>query len=198
MSRVNVRVRPALIEDVSGLVTLARSLGLGHGVFSGRAPLDNTEEHLAKRFTEIIVNCERDLLVAVDEANSIVGLLAARRDEIGAIDLMPVLHISHLMVAADHRRRGVGRALLAGAVHIAEEAGLDHVVTSVASNSREGNRYLARLGFAPLVVHRIAPTSGLRRALGMSDAIGRVAVLRRARLARAQRAGFAARSSRRA
>jgi len=198
VSRVNVRVRPAIIEDVSGLVALARSLDLSLGVFSGRPPLDNTEEHLFKRFTEIIVNCERDLLVAVDEANAIVGMLAARRDEVGAIDLTPVLHISHLMVAADHRRRGVGRALLAGAVHIAEEAGIDHLLAAAASNSREGNRYLARLGFAPLVVHRIAPTSGLRRVLGMSDPVGRVAVLRRARIARAQRAGFAARSARRA
>jgi len=170
VTRVNVRVRPAIIEDVSGLVALARSLDLSLGVFSGRPPLDTTEEHLTKRFTEIIVNGERDLLVAVDEANSIVGMLAARRDEVGAIDLTPVLHISHLMVAADHRRRGVGRALLAGAVHIAEEAGLDHLLTSAASNSREGNRYLARLGFAPLVV----------------------------RIARAQRAGFAARAARRA
>lgn len=198
MSRVNVRVRPAVIEDVSGLVGLARSLDLGLGAFSGRPPHDASEEHLAKRFTEIIVNGERDLLIAVDEAGSIVGLLAARRDDIGAIDLTPVLHVSHLTVAADHRRRGVGRALLAAAVHLAEEAGIDHLLASPASTSREGNRYLARLGFAPLSVHRIAPTSGLRRVLGMSDPVGRVAMLRRARLVRAQRAGFAARAARRA
>jgi hypothetical protein len=34
----------------------------------------------------------------------------------------------------------------------------------------------------------------LRRSLGMSDAAGRTAVLRRARMVRAQRAGFAARA----
>jgi hypothetical protein len=49
---------------------------------------------------------------------------------------------------------------------------------------------MARIGFAPLVVHRIAPTSALRRSLGMTDVAGRMAVLRRARLVRAQRAGF--------
>jgi hypothetical protein len=65
-----------------------------------------------------------------------------------------------------------------------------------AAGSREGNRYLARIGFAPLVLHRIAPTSTLRRSLGMTDVAGRMAVLRRARLARAQRAGFAARAAR--
>lgn len=196
MSRVNVRVRPATTDDVPGLVALARSLDLSLGVFSGRPPLDATEEHLAARFAEIISTAERELLVAVDDAGALVGLLAARRDDVGAIDLMPVLHVTHLMVAADHRRRGVGRALLAGAVHVAEESGADHLVATPVSSSREGNRYLARLGFAPLVTARIAPTSGLRRTLGMNDPLGRVAVLRRARLVRAQRSGFAARARR--
>jgi ribosomal protein S18 acetylase RimI-like enzyme len=195
LSRVNVRVRPAAIDDVSGLVALVRSLDLSLGVFSGRPPLDASEEHLADRFAEIISTAERELLVAVEDAGQIVGMLAGRRDDVGAIDLTPVLHITHLMVAADHRRRGVGRALLAGAVHIAEQSGIDHLIATAASTSREGNRYLARLGFAPLVVQRIAPVSGLRRTLGMSDPLGRVAVLRRARLAR-QRSGFAARASR--
>jgi GNAT superfamily N-acetyltransferase len=194
---VNVRVRPAGIEDVPGLVALVCALDLSLGIFSGRPPLDSSEQHLAERFAEIVANRERDLLVAVDDSGRVVGLLAARRDEIGTIDLTPVLHVTHLIVAADHRRRGVGRALLAGAVHMADEAGIDHLIATAASNSREGNRYLARLGFAPLVVQRIAPTSGLRRTLGMSDPIARVAVLRRARLARSgQRGGFAARARR--
>jgi GNAT superfamily N-acetyltransferase len=193
---VSVRVRPAGLDDVSGLVVLVRSLDLSLGVFSGRAAVDSSAEHLAERLCDIIAGGERVLLVAVDDTDRVVGMLAGRRDEIGAIDVTPVLHVTHLMVAADHRRRGVARALLAAAVHLAEEQGIDHLLATAASNSREGNRYLARLGFAPLVMHRIAPTTGLRRTLGMSDAVGRVAVLRRARLARVQRSGFAARARR--
>ncbi len=113
------------------------------------------------------------LLVAVDDSTgALVGLLAARRGDIGAIDLTPVLHVTHLIVAPEQRRRGVGRALLAAAVHLADERGLDRVLATAASGSREGNRYLARLGFAPLVVHRIAPTSVLRRSLGMAETAG--------------------------
>ena len=124
-------------------------------------------------------------------------MLAARDDDIGAVDLTPVLHVTHLVVLPGHRRRGIGRALLTAAVQLAEERGLEHVLSTAAAGSREGNRYLARIGFAPLVVHRIATTSTLRRSLGMTDAAGRMASLRRARLARAQRAGFAARPSQR-
>jgi ribosomal protein S18 acetylase RimI-like enzyme len=190
---MNVRVRPADLSDISGLVALAQSLDLTAGMFSGRPLVNTANEHLAERFAEIIREGDRTLLVAVDDADATVGLLVARPDEIGAIDLTPVLHVSHLMVAPKQRRRGVGRMLLTAVVHLADERGVDHVLATAGSGSREANRYLARLGFAPLVVHRIAATSVLRRALGMADAPEQIAVLRRARLVRANRTGFAAR-----
>ncbi|MEO9110437.1 MAG: GNAT family N-acetyltransferase [Jatrophihabitantaceae bacterium] len=198
MSRLNVRVRPAEIADVAALVELTRSVDLTTGTFSGRGLLDDSTDHLSARFATILANGERTLLVAVDEGTTeLVGLLAARPDDIGAIDLTPVLHVSHLIVAAKQRRRGIGRALLAAAVHLAEDRGYDRVLATAASGSRDGNRYLARLGFAPLVVHRVASTATLRRTLGIADAPERIAVLRRARLARVQRAGFAGRVARR-
>lgn len=187
MTRSNVRVRPVDPSDVAGLVALTKSFDLSAGTFSGRPILDQSDEHLTERFTEIVARASRMMLVAVDECDDIVGLLVARNDEIGAIDLTPVLHISHLLVDARYRRRGVGRQLLTAAVHLADERGIDHVLATAASNSREGNRYLARLGFAPLVVHRVASTSVLRRTLGLADAPERMAVLRRARLMRGSR-----------
>jgi ribosomal protein S18 acetylase RimI-like enzyme len=259
LTRSNVRVRRAIADDVQALAHLVRSINLRSGVFSGRPLQDSGIEHLAERFTEIIADGERELLVAVepgvetgvnetgviepgvetgvnetgvietggnetgtsaagtdvdgppaasdeacaaaggsvdgsdaDRGGAIVGMLAARRDDIGAIDLTGVLHVTHLMVDPRHRRRGVGRALLTSAVESAERLGVEHVVATTASDSRESNRYLARLGFAPLVVQRIAQTSRLRRSLGMSEPAAGAAVLRRARVIRAQRAGFAA------
>lgn len=197
MSRMNVRVRPADLADIPGLVSLTQSLDLSSGLFSGRPLLDSAADHLGQRFAEILHEGARALLVAVDELGGIVGLLVARHDEVGAIDLTPVLHVSHLMVAPKHRRRGVGRMLLTAAVHLADEREVEHVLATAGSGSREANRYLARLGFAPLVMHRIAATSVLRRALGMADVPERMAVLRRARLMHAGRPGLAARAVRR-
>jgi len=181
------------MADVPGLVELTRSVDLSAGTFSGKPLADPAADHLAVRYREILEEGQRRLLVAVDESNEIVGLLVAKTDEIGAIDVTYVLHVTHLLVNPKHRRRGIGRALLAAAVHLADELGLDRVLGTAASGSREANRYLARLGFAPLVVHRIASTSTLRRALGMVEAPERLAVLRRARLARTQRSAVAAR-----
>jgi len=197
VSRVNVRVRPATLDDVDALSTLVQSIDTTTGPFSGKPLQDASSEHLAARFAQIVEHSDRRLLVAVDESGAVVGMLATRRDDVGAIDLTPVLHVTHLMVAPAARRRGVGRALLAAAVHLADELGVEHVLATAAAGSREGNRYLARIGFAPLVVHRIASTATLRRSLGMTDVAGRMAVLRRARLVRAQRTGFAARTARR-
>jgi len=209
VSRVNIRVRLAGMADIPALVELTRSADLVSGTFSGRALLDDRVEHLTDRFAEILREGERVLLVAVDDTagapraavgarEPLVGLLVALPDAIGAIDLTPVLHVTHLIVAPKQRRHGVGRTLLAAAVQLAEERGIERVLATAASGSREGNRYLARLGFAPLVVHRIASTGVLRRSLGMSDVPERMAVLRRARLIRAQRTELAARAARRA
>jgi GNAT superfamily N-acetyltransferase len=190
-------VRPADLGDVADLVELTRSFDLSAGTFSGRPLLDANAERLTKRFGEIMTDGSRTLLVAVDDSAGIVGLLVTRCDNIGAIDLTPVLHVSHLLVDARFRRRGVGRQLLAAAVHMADEMGVDHVLATAASGSREGNRYLARIGFAPLVTARIATTSVLRRSLGMADAPERMAVLRRARLVRGNRGLVTARVARR-
>jgi ribosomal protein S18 acetylase RimI-like enzyme len=195
MSRVNVRIRPADVPDVPALVALIRTSDLISGQFSGRALLDDTAEHLTERLTQILRDGSRQLLVAVDEAGAVAGLLAARVDDVGTIDLTPVLHVTHLIVAPAHRRRGVGRTLLAAVVHLADERGIERVLATASAGSREANRYLARLGFAPLVVHRIASTSVLRRSLGLAEAPERMAVLRRARLLRAQRAGITRRAA---
>lgn len=185
MSRASVRVRPAEHSDVSTLVTLISSVDTRSG---GRALHDPDAAHLARRLEEILGEQSRTLLVAADDSSGeLVGLLLTKMDEIGAIDLTPALHVTHLLVAPSHRRRGVGRTLLGAAVHLADDRGVDRVLATAASGSREANRYLARLGFAPLVVHRVASTATLRRSLGISDVSERIAVLRRARLARTQR-----------
>ncbi len=189
MTRAIVRVRPATDDDVPTLVELVQATEHRAGVFSGKPLSDSSAEHLRERLCQILARDERTILVAVDDDGSAVGMLAARRDDIGAIDLTPVLHITHLLVAPGHRRRGAGRALLAAAVHLAEDVEVEKVLATAAATSREANRYLARIGFAPLVLHRIASTNTLRRSLGLTDQAGRMAVLRRARVLRAQRSG---------
>lgn len=195
MARASIQVRPAVAADAAALARLMCAADASAPV-SGRQAVTSTRARV-QQLDRILADEARVLLVATtedgtDESAAVVGLLAGRIDEIGVLDLTPVLQVTHLLVLPGARRRGVGRALLCAAVQIAEAAGVGHVLAAAGAGSREGNRYLARMGFAPLVTQRLAAVPTLRRSLGMTDSAARVAVLRRARTLRAQRAGFAA------
>ncbi len=181
MPRGHVRVRPAELADVPQLVRLVGTTDEKLSGPGARQIQADTLAHLPERFAAILGADDKSVLAAVDELNDIVGMVVVSEGEVGAIAAVPALHISHLLVAPKQRRRGVGRALLAATVHLADQRGIEHVVAAVVSGSRDENRYLARLGFAPLVVRRLATTSTLRRSLGIDDGSDRLAMLRRAR-----------------
>jgi predicted N-acetyltransferase YhbS len=179
--RGHVRVRPAELADVPQLVRLVGTTDEKLSGPGARQIQADTLAHLPERFAAILGADDKSVLAAVDELNDIVGMVVVSEGEVGAIAAVPALHISHLLVAPKQRRRGVGRALLAATVHLADQRGIEHIVAAVVSGSRDENRYLARLGFAPLVVRRLATTSTLRRSLGIDDGSDRLAILRRAR-----------------
>jgi GNAT superfamily N-acetyltransferase len=133
-----------------------------------------TIEHLPERLAHMLSGTDRDVLVAIDDGSGgVVGMIVVTDDSVGEVTQIPVLNVTHLVVSPQHRRRGVGRALLAATVHLADQRRIENIVATAVTGSREANRYLARLGFAPLVVRRIAPTSVLRRSLGLSDSSDR-------------------------
>ena len=195
MSRSHVRVRPAEHNDLTALTSLMAA-------DPPAAPLGARQSFGRSELTELVTAHDQAVLAAVDDlTGDVVGLAVVMDDEVGAVSRSPALHVTHLAVAKKHRRRGVGRALLAATVHLAEQRGIDHILASAVTTSRDANRYLARLGFAPYVVRRIAPTAVLRRSLGLADGSDRLALIRRVRgggsPSRGVRAAIDARSVRR-
>jgi ribosomal protein S18 acetylase RimI-like enzyme len=179
VSRGNVRVRPAAPSDISELITLSVDNGVADHV-GRRGRKESQTTTLADRYAALLGDPERLVLVAVEEVHDLlVGFAVLLEEQIGVLSPTATLYISHLLVAPNYRRRGAGRALLTGAVRYAEDRDIDHVVVGVQAAARDANRYLARLGFAPLVVRRIASISALRRSLGIVDSIDRVALRRR-------------------
>ncbi|CAN5408254.1 hypothetical protein BH10ACT8_BH10ACT8_07830 [soil metagenome] len=181
MSRGNVRVRPAGPSDISELITLAEDNGVtDHVSARGRRSRNGDTTTVADRFSSLLSDPDRLVLVAVEEGeDKLVGFAVLLEEQVGVLAPTATLYISHLLVAPTYRRRGAGRALLTGAVRHAEDREIDHVVVGVQAAARDANRYLARLGFAPLVVRRIASVPALRRSLGIVDTVDRVALRRR-------------------
>lgn len=178
MSRGNVRVRPAATSDITDLIALSADNGVAD--YAYRRGRKGDTGSLVDRYVALLSDLDRLVLVAIDEATGkLVGYAVMLEERVGVLAPTSTLYISHLLVAPSFRKRGAGRALLTGAVRHAEDREIDHVVAGVQSSARDANRYLARLGFAPLVVRRIASVSTLRRSLGIVDSIDRVALRRR-------------------
>jgi GNAT superfamily N-acetyltransferase len=128
-------------------------------------------EGLRARYRRLLTDPDHRVVLAVDEDSAEpLGMAVLGVDPASALLDLPAVSVSHLLVAPAHRRRGVGRALLAAAVGYADELGMDHVIVGVSTTGREANRFFARLGFAPLTLRRIAPVCALRRTLGRPDA----------------------------
>ncbi len=178
MSRIRMRVRTASSEDVGELVALVGSL-TDLGPVRGRRVARSWPDGLRTECERLVADSTHRVVVAVEEpatgsapdagSGAVVGAAVLSADTTGGLLDPPSVYVSHLLVAPAHRKRGVGRALVAAAAGYAEELGVDSVVVAVAPTTRDANRFFARLGFAPLVIRRVAPVAALRRALASAD-----------------------------
>jgi ribosomal protein S18 acetylase RimI-like enzyme len=169
VSRSGLRVRLATVDDMEALVTLAgeaRELGPVRGRAAGRRGPDGIRARCAR----LLEDPDHRILLAVDDADhQVMGAAVVGPDAVGGLLDPPSVYVSALLVSPACRKRGAGRALVAAAASYAEELGIDSVVVGVAPTGRDANRFFARLGFAPLVIRRIAPAAALRRSLGPAD-----------------------------
>ena len=165
-----VRVRPATVLDLPALLGLAdelrdQPLPVPDGK-RGRGLPATARDSLESRFRDALADPDRHLVVAVAEDDEALGMALFTIGPTNPLLDLPALHVSHVVVGDGNRRRGAGKALVAAAAAYADEQGLDQIVVSINPASREANRFFARLGFAPVVVRRIAPVSLIRRRLG--------------------------------
>ncbi|TCJ30940.1 GNAT family N-acetyltransferase [Nocardioides jejuensis] len=106
---------------------------------------------------------DRIVVAVVDER--IVGAAYLRLGPLMPLTSDQAVFIHLLKVDEEFRRRGVARGLMEAAVSWAEEHGTTHVVSVTGGNSRDTNRFLARLGLSPAATIRVAPTAALRAKL---------------------------------
>jgi len=164
-----LRVRPAAVADLPALLSLGDQLlavDLGGRVRGAPAAARASQE---QRYLEAIDDLDRHLVVVVDERDEVIAMAMLTVSSVNALVDMPAAHLTHSVVSDGHKKRGAGKALVAAAASFAEQRGLDQLVVSVHPGSRDANRFFARLGFAPLVVRRVAPLAVVRRRLAQDD-----------------------------
>jgi GNAT superfamily N-acetyltransferase len=156
MSRSLVTLRDAVLEDVEQLAALWQP-------FLRRSDSDQLDDLAVAIERTQQVPGERLLVAEYD--GSFAGAVYLKAATYSPVNPEPVLQVHNAAVVPEHRRRGIGKALVEGAVTWAEELGVGHVGTASASGSREANRFMARLALAPQAVLRLAPTPAVRAKL---------------------------------
>jgi GNAT superfamily N-acetyltransferase len=159
--------RPDDLAAVLALVRQHRAEAHAEGVLTGQTP----GAAAAEGFRALLADPGHRVVLAVlpagepGGAEEAVGLLVLGVDRLSAVLGSPQVTVDNLVVAPRHRRRGVGAVLLAAAAGYAEEVGADHLVATVGGHEAERQRFLSRMGFAPLTTRRIVPRELLVRSL---------------------------------
>lgn len=159
MPRAAVEVRSAGAEDATLLLVLSASARSE----AGGTPRPEAAHH-RDRLAAALRRPDVEVLVA-EVGREPVGLLVLRVGELLPLSGSPACHVEQLYVHPDWRRRGAARQLLLAAARRGEQQGLGDVVCTVPPSGRDAHRFLARLGFVPLVSHRVVPVGTLVRRL---------------------------------
>lgn len=153
-----VHVREATADDATALCDLWTDL-VGQAV----DPLgDPPELVVAKAVLRHSGDEGQGRILVAELDDLVVGCGYLRVTLASPLDEGRVVHLSHVQVAAGWGRQGVGSALVEAALTWAEQQDIASVVTSVPASHREANRFLARLGMAPVASIRGGAVATLR------------------------------------
>lgn len=189
MPRHPLEIRDARPEDAAALQALWADAGSGVGESPALRPLPEAAAALA----QVAADPDERIIVGFHEG-ALVAAICLRCGSLTPLHAETAVHTSYLLVSPAHRRHGFARALLDVAVSWAEEKNVASVTAITASNSRDTNRFLARLGLGTVATVRVASTGVLRRKLTpeplrRDDArrhLGRILVQRRSLQRRGQ------------
>ena len=127
-------IRKATVNDAPRLAELSATLGY---------PVE--PDVITRRLARLLSRPEHLVLVAEATDNLVIGWVHAAEHDI--LEVGRFCEILGLVVAADHRDKGIGRRLVEEAEHWARERGLDRV--SVRSNiaRAESHPFYERAGY---------------------------------------------------
>src|SRR5918912_3388836 len=164
VTRPPVDVRQALPDDTEDLLVLwvqARAEISG----AGRPLLGSSPDVIRPRLVDALTRREDLHILLARWEGRPAGFAIVRVGQLMPVFEGDCVQLEHLFVTAPLRRHGVARALLAGVAGLAERSGADQILSGAPPSAREMHRFLARLGFTPLVLRRVAATATLRRRL---------------------------------
>ena len=140
---MTIRIRPARPEDAATLVALGTQVGREEGAWllTSDAWRSVSEE---RRYLRALKRYADAAVFVAEDAGQLVGRLSLARDPHPASHHVADLGI---LVAASHRGRGIGRALLEQAVAWARDAGVSKIELHVFPWNEPALRLYESFGF---------------------------------------------------
>jgi GNAT superfamily N-acetyltransferase len=163
---VPVLVRDATERDAVALSELWADLVAHPGVDAMGDPPDVV---MAKAVTRYVEDDQGRIIVA-EVDGLVVGCAFLRIGLISPVDEGGVVQLSHVQVAPEYGRQGVGTALVEATLSWAEHRGIESLVAALPAHDREANRFLARLGMALVANLRGGSVPALRARLAHAPA----------------------------
>jgi len=157
---MTVTIREAAPRDRERLIDLLQTLNRDEDLVTGDRRCDRgaAEENLETTEARLARTGGRFLVAEV--GGEVAGLLtlAFQEEELYVrAECRPYAHIVELVVAAERRRQGVGRALMAAAERLARERGHTRLTVGVMAGNAAAELAYARQGFRPLAHHLVKP-----------------------------------------
>lgn len=160
--RSNAQVRAAVPEDLEGLVPLCLEARAESTVGAELCTAD--AERLREQLATLMATPGGQILVGLVD-DQIAGMLLGMLSGPSLFSQEVSLEVEALYVGVTGRRHGLGHALLAGALAVAEEAGATQIYAVHLPLARGVHRFFVRMGFAPASTHRVVSTQTLQRRL---------------------------------
>lgn len=157
-----VEVRPATGDDLPRIAALCAEARAESA--SGAQLCAPDEDRLVRHLSVLLALPGGSVLTAVQDERP-VGFVLARVLDPHLFADEPSLYVEAIYVGEEARRRGVGHALLSATAELAASSGASYVYSVPIPGSRGVQRFLARLGFAPVAGHRVVATGVLQRRL---------------------------------
>lgn len=177
MARHVPLIRDAGPEDVAALLDLWTQAG------RGIEHTTRSQEDAATAVAMMAADPDQRMVLAECQGE-VVAAMQVSRSPISPLHVESAMHTSFLLVRPDHRRHGHAHALLEAALVWAEEKDIHQMTAITDANSRDTNRFFARLGLSTFAVVRFSSTAALRKRLsqergGANRHLGQVLAARR-------------------
>jgi len=157
MSRTSVQVRAAATADAPVLREVWTDI-------LRRGTADEQEADVLRVIAECADRDDRCIAVAEVDGR-VAGAVFLEATTLTPLNLEAAVLAVSPHVLPEFRRRGVGTALMDAATRFAEAQGIGTVATAALANSRDANRFMARLSLTPQATLRAASTSSVRSKL---------------------------------